>query len=250
MTPDSKNGFSDLPDSERLADAFRTWWNLPGDPVEPPNHCRGGMSGVAVCHPPEFTESRSRLYLKRQINHVYRNWQHPICGIPTAAREAQFLDHMQRLGLRVPLKIHFAVCKAAGDQYAVLATEALEGYLSLQELYSDPAHTVVIRDADAPIRLALAQYLAKMHHARLQHGCLYPKHVFVRLHDRPDGVKADIALIDLEKMRWRFSRDQASARDLAQFQRHQEFWPDAAWKQFIREYQNALRQRVGRAPGS
>lgn len=46
-----------------------------------------------------------------------------------------------------------------------------------------------------------------MNLAHWQHGCLYPKHIFVRV----EGEAIEVALIDLEKSRRRLTVNKASS---------------------------------------
>lgn len=240
MVSNSSVSFPELPQLAGLDAEFLYWWNLPGEWVESPNQCRGGTSGVSRCsRPPRGSSHAPAIYLKRQVNHVYRTWKNPIQGLPTAAREFHFLSQMRQLGLNVPVPAYFAIRRAGADQYAVLATEALDGYRSLETLYEGDQPTAISAETDLAIRKTLAHYLARMHQARLQHGCLYPKHIFIRLNPSSPDHEPDIALIDLEKVRYRFACGKAASRDLAQFQRHQEFWSKAAWEEFLAFYKAA-----------
>ncbi len=63
----------------------------------------------------------------------------------------------------------------------------------------------------------LARLTRKMHTKRYMHNCFYPKHIFVKLRDNGEW---SIRLIDLEKLRWRFSSYFAMKRDLSTFNRH------------------------------
>ena len=76
-----------------------------------------------------------------------------------------------------------------------------------------------------------------MHQGRWQHGCLYAKHVFVKV--ASDGV--EVALLDLEKSRRRLSRQRAARHDLRQLRRHSP-WNDGDWQLLLQGY----RQQWGR----
>ena len=76
-----------------------------------------------------------------------------------------------------------------------------------------------------------------MHQGRWQHGCLYAKHVFVKV--ASDGV--EVALLDLEKSRRRLSRQRAARHDLRQLRRHSP-WSDGDWQLLLQGY----RQQWGR----
>ncbi|WVM91784.1 lipopolysaccharide kinase InaA family protein [Halopseudomonas pachastrellae] len=80
-------------------------------------------------------------------------------------------------------------------------TEELSGYVSLGHWYQ--------RDASLTQRRAVLQQLAcvlkRLHSGRRQHGCLYAKHIYVRV----EGERAEVALLDLEKSRRRLLRGRA-----------------------------------------
>lgn len=74
-----------------------------------------------------------------------------------------------------------------------------------------------------------------MNLAHWQHGCLYPKHIFVRV----EGEAIEVALIDLEKSRRRLTVNKASQHDLKQLKRRSS-WTGAQWQAFIYGYQTAF----------
>jgi tRNA A-37 threonylcarbamoyl transferase component Bud32 len=110
-------------------------------------------------------------------------------------------------------------------------TEALEGFVSLDALQTDAATD----------RRALAQkvgtVIGTLHRARLQHSCLYDKHIMVR----GQGAAAEVALIDLEKLRRPLLPWRAAAHDLDQLSRHQALWDDGDWRALLAAHAVALR---------
>jgi hypothetical protein len=69
----------------------------------------------------------------------------------------------------------------------------------------------------------VAQACARLHHHRLQHSCLYGKHLFVNCRPAPNDSRVqedDVRFIDLEKLRRGFSRQSVGAHDLDQLMRH------------------------------
>lgn len=193
---------------------FATWWSLPGDYVEAPNHRRGGWSGVVRAH------WRDRpCYIKRQHNHLCRSAAHPL-GWPTASREHFYLNRVRALGITVPEVIYHGVQHRADGIDAVLVTHALAGFSPLAQQQGLGA------SARLYLACSLGSLLGTLHRARLQHGCLYDKHIMVRWRD--DG--ADLALLDLEKMRYRLTRKSAAQRDLNQLRRHQQLWSATEWR--------------------
>jgi len=85
----------------------------------------------------------------------------------------------------------------------------------------------------------LAENLARMHKGRWQHGCLYDKHVFVRVTGEGESAKVEVALIDLEKCRRRLTAYRAAVHDLKQLRRHSSF-SAADWQKFIYFYETAF----------
>lgn len=207
------------------------WWNLSGDWVETPNLRRSGWSGVLRAR-----HASGLVYVKRQRNHLCRTWRHPF-GWPTASREYENLRRVLALGLRAPLPLFHGSRRERDAVHTVLVTAALEGFAPLCEQ----------RGLDLARRTALAReagrVIGTMHAARLQHGCLYDKHIMVRWH----GATPEIALLDLEKMRSRATRRAAAAHDLDQLQRHQQVWSAAEWALFRTSHAEAM-GRPPRAP--
>ncbi len=85
----------------------------------------------------------------------------------------------------------------------------------------------------------LALILARLHLAGWQHGALYPKHIFIKVHER-EGPRVEIALLDLAKCRRRLSSHVASRGDLQQMSRHRRPLADGDWRVFIEADRNAF----------
>ncbi len=220
---------------------FERWWNSEGEWVEPPNQRRGGQSGVQrlVSRDPD----QPILYCKRQVGHLYRSLRYPF-GRPTVLRERQALLALDRLEIRVPSLIYCAAQKEAGKWQALLVTEALEGFISLQEWYAPNGphrHDGALNDK---ILKQLAFTLARLHLAGWQHGCCYPKHIFVKVSKRDAETEVVIALLDLEKSRRRWRTSAASRHDLRQLLRHREHMPLEDWVLFQQAYLQALGTRA------
>lgn len=209
--------------------AFEHWWTLPGQWVEPPNdRRRKGWSGVLRAPLADGT-----VYIKRQLNYLCRTLSHPF-GWPTVSREWHYLKRLEELGILAPRPLFHGVRRSADGVEAVLVTEELSGYLSLADLpaVDDSVHAAIARETGLVV--------GRLHHARLQHCCLYDKHVMVRL---DEGRPPRIALIDLEKMHPCLTRARAAARDLRQLQRRQSFFTAADWEIFMTAHQQAIAGR-------
>ena len=198
-------------------DDFEHWWTLPGEWVEAPNERRDGWSGVI-----RALTDQTLCYIKRQRNHLCHTFSHPL-GWPTASREAHYLDAVRNLGLRVPETVYHGIRKISRGTEAILATRALDGFTPLS------AHTGLSEAQRQSLAIELGRTLGVLHRARLQHGCMYDKHVMVRW----QGDHPDIALLDLEKMRHRLSAEAAAKRDLDQLVRHQTILSVTEWAMLL-----------------
>ena len=214
---------------------FDHFWNQQGEWVEAPNVRRGGESGVQRIH----NDDGNLLYAKRQIGHVYRSFFHPF-GRPTVLREQDALLALTRLDVGVPQIIF---CGAQRDPVhkwrALLVTHALDGFVELEQWYAAGERERHGEALHERILQVLAENLARMHKGRWQHGCLYMKHVFVRVSGEGEFAKAEVALLDLEKCRQRLTARSAASHDLKQLRRHSSF-SESDWRKLVYFYEAAF----------
>ena len=216
-------------------DRFEYFWSQRGEWVEEPNVRRGGESGVQRIHTP----NGQLLYAKRQTGHIYRDWLHPF-GRPTVLRELDALTGLQALKVRVP---EIVFCGAQPDPVhqwrALLVTKSLDGFVEIEDWYANGGrerHGEALHDS---MLKELAENLARMHKGRWQHGCLYIKHIFVRVTGEGAAAKAEVALLDLEKCRRRLLSKQAAVHDMRQLRRHSS-WKPADWDKLVYFYRTAF----------
>ena len=208
-------------DAPAAAAEFDRWWHSPGQWVEPPNLRRNGESGVRLLR--QRDPIRPLLYCKRQIGHTYRSLSHPF-GRPTILREQQTYQAFSRLGIKTPNIVYCAARQQQGRWQALLVTEALQGFVSLEQWYLSYKESAL---NDAVLR-QVAVTLSRLHQARWQHGCCYPKHIFVRPHSsESEAPQVEIALLDMEKSRRRWRVKSASQHDLDQLARHRGNMPES-----------------------
>lgn len=212
------------------AEAFDQWLALLGEWVEEPNIRRGGESGVKRI----FCSNGKLLYRKQQVGHIYRSLRYPF-GFPTAMRERKALLACAALKVTVP-KLLYAECrKVAGVWQALLITEALDGFSSLEACYAakqeqtwgEPLHLRVLQEVGG--------CLARFNVGRWQHGCVRMKHLFVRV----QGEQIEVALLDLEKSRQRMTARLAAKRDIQQLKRHS-LWSATQWQAVMQGYEAAF----------
>ena len=225
-----------LPGLPACSSTFDRWWEAPGEWVEEPNQRRDGESGVQRLR--RADAGQPQLYCKRQRGHLYRSLAHPF-GRPTALREYAALRAIERLGIRVPRVVYCAARKQDGRWQALLVSEALDGFVSLEDWYRGDPRATHGEALQRDMLRSLARTLARLHRAGWQHGCLYPKHLFVRVHGTGGEARVEIALLDLEKSRRRLLRQRASHRDLSQLRRHTPGMPASDWALFEAEYRHA-----------
>lgn len=210
--------------------AFEQWLALPGEWVEEPNVRRGGESGVKRV----MSNTGKMLYRKQQVGHTYRTLLHPF-GYPTAMREREALQACAELKVGAPALVYADCRKVAGQWQALLVTEALEGFSSLEDCYARGDEQRWGEELHQRILQEVGACLARFNLGRWQHGCLRMKHVFVRVQDG----KIDAALLDLEKSRQRLSASRAARHDVQQMKRRSS-WTDAQWQAFSYGYQTAF----------
>lgn len=222
---------------------FDYFWNQRGEWVEEPNQRRGGESGVQRV----FGTKGQLLYVKRQVGHMYRSWLHPL-GRPTVLRERHALQELRLLEVGVP---ELVFCGARRDEHrqwqALLVTAALEGYVEIDTWYASgerERHGELLHER---LLAEVATTLARMHAGRWQHGCLYMKHIFVRVTGEGATAKVDVALLDLEKSRQRLTSQRAAAHDLKQLRRHSS-WDDTDWQKLNYFHKTAFGSAVKGLP--
>lgn len=204
---------------------FDKFWALPETWVEPPNHRRGGFSGVIRAN----FEGQT-VYIKKQVNHNHRSLRHPL-GQPTAVREYEAMAIANQLGIDTPIPFFCESKRVGSEQRTLLVTKSLEDYVSVNDMSwpMEPSNNLAVLRA-------VAQTLAKLHRARWQHSALYPTHIFVKI----EQGSIRVALLDLEKMHRRLTVNQASRHDIEQFLRRNRCWDDTQKHLFLDAYEYAL----------
>lgn len=232
------------PGHDAASTAFQRWWSSQGDWVEAPNQRRDGESGVQLIRPRD--PDLPLLFCKRQVGHLYRSLRYPL-GRPTVQREWCAISAFEQLGVRVPEIVYRGLNHKGGQWQALLVTKELSGFVSLENWYR---HGAPARWGEAVHRAMLRELgavLAVVHRARWQHGCCYPKHIFIRVQGNDEAARVEIALLDLEKSRRRLRRASASRHDLRQLYRHREDMPLADLALFQAAYSAAFTQSGARA---
>ena len=95
-------------------DRFESLWALQAEWFEPPNHRRGGWSGVARIELPGPDGRPTGLFLKRQENHTRRTFRHPLHGEPTFAAEIRNILATQQAQVPSLEPVYYAQRKQDG----------------------------------------------------------------------------------------------------------------------------------------
>lgn len=186
---------------------FSDLWKLNTPWFEAPNTTRGGWSGV-VKTTLDVDGQNLSVFIKRQDKHLTRTWLHCLSGIPTFQKEYANICRLRALTVPTLEPVYFAT----QGKKAILITKALDDFFSLDTLSKNDLSSTQRRS----LLTAVANVIHDMHQHRLQHNCLYPKHIFVSQTD--DGW--EVRLIDLEKLRRCLRRKAAQIRDLSSLSRH------------------------------
>ena len=179
---------------------FEQLWNLDSPWFEEPNYRRNGWSGVIKYALNDKQGNPFHIFIKRQENHNCKTLLHPVTGVPTFRREFFSLQKLSTKKIPTLDYLYYGERTKNGKDQSILITQSLEGYQSFEDYFqpealasnaiSDEIITQIMQTAGKNTRL--------LHDAHFRHGSLYPKHFFVKVENK----KADVRLIDLEKLKW------------------------------------------------
>ncbi len=218
---------------ERGLDSLDAFWQLELTAVDEPNRGRGGISEVSRMVLVVNEGEEKVLMVKRQQNYFSRTLLHPIRGIPTFEKEVGNALRYKKLDIPAIEPVFFERIRHPEGERAVLVTEYLDGYISLDELVNEwkdagwPSHARRSR-----IMKAVAQAVRKIHQGGLMHNCLYPKHIFVK----DTGEEVLVRFIDLEKNKWFPLGCRRVIKDLATLNRRSADWGRTDRLRFLRHY--------------
>jgi tRNA A-37 threonylcarbamoyl transferase component Bud32 len=171
---------------------FNEIWDFPIQWIDTPNQNRGGWSGVG-CLEITFEHEPVTLFVKKQFNHTTRTIRHPIEGESTFAREYKAICFLQSHGLLAPNVVFFGQRVVNEGQQAILVTEMLADYHSLDEVQRSKLSLLQKRQ----LLRDVAKTIRRLHQIGIQHRAMYAKHIFVK----PCENSFEVAFIDLEKSR-------------------------------------------------
>lgn len=197
---------------------------------EEPNVRRGGWSGVGTLALTREGAEPLSLFVKKQENHGRKTWLHPLKGEPTFKREFERLQFLAKHQFLAPQVVFYGV-EDSGKQRAVLATEALHGFVPLDTLL-DTQYLTATAAQKRTLVLTVASEISRFHRLGLMHRALYPKHIFVK----QVGNVPEIALIDLEKARFSPFAWYRAFFDLSALNRHASVLSNTQRLRFFKRY--------------
>ena len=189
---------------------FDALWNYQGEWVEPINNRRGGWSGVCRLSIPNTSEPP--FYLKRQENHCFKTFKHPLKGIPTYRREVTNIHRFMKFKIPTVDLVYYGERKSANKRQAILISRALEEYEELEPWISKA------NDSQLNEMLQiLAIQIRTMHAHGLMHMYLNSSSILVRKTKKSllEKSKIDIRIIDLESVRIQPISIQRRLKDLS-----------------------------------
>jgi hypothetical protein len=215
---------------------FNSIWELNEPWFEQPNNRGQGFSGV-VTHTLSGEDGTSRrVFIKKQEDHNTRTFLQPIKGIPTFEREFDNIVMLSALGVPIIELLYFGRAEVNGRQRAILVSFALDDYMPVDDWFQNCRDDVSDDLARTVIR-AIVDAIKPIHRAHIRHGCLYGKHIFIRLPSVADqDASVDVKLLDFEKAHRCIFLEKAIAKDLSQFVRHCEHMPDKDLEYFLDQY--------------
>jgi tRNA A-37 threonylcarbamoyl transferase component Bud32 len=220
---------------ERGLDSLDAFWELELPAVDAPNTGRGKGGISEVCRMVlTVNEGEEKvLMVKRQQNYFSRTLLHPIRGIPTFEKEVINALRYKKLNIPAIEPVFFERIHHPQGERAVLVTEFLDGYISMDELVNEwletgwPSHEQRRR-----IIKAVAHGVRKIHQGGLMHNCLYPKHIFVK----DTGEEVRVRFIDLEKNKWFPLGSRRVIKDLSTLNRRSLHWGRTDRLRFLMHY--------------
>lgn len=192
-------------------------------PVQAGNLRRGGFSEVG-----RILSDGKAYFLKRQHNMTRRTFRHPRRH-PTYFFEWKFIERLAGTGV-TPHCVLYAEQRQGGNVDAVLITEELSGYRSLNE-YHDAGEDMT------SLMPALGRALHAIHARRIRHGSVHGEHILAS----PDG---DVRLIDFERCRRHWSAVRCALADLKQLRKRSAWLGDSMMWQILSAYPDSMATRL------
>lgn len=198
--------------TDNQINSFEALWTLDIPAIDEGNQGRGqnGWSQVCIHNLTTASGETRRIVIKRQSNYRSRTVRHPIRGISTFIKEYNFIQRYEKLEIPALKTVYCATRHQGTETQVILITEYLSDYLPLSAIQESWSEKDSWRQR-AVIVQSVAQLISKLHRQKLEHRCLYPKHIFVKMNRQ----STQACLIDLETTRWKPLGYEFPSRDLS-----------------------------------
>lgn len=211
--------------SDQGLSCFEDFWSLPQEFVDDINYRKGGWSGVSLLTLGDKGSERN-YYVKRQENQLRYSFGKPF-GALTFEHEAEAIERNKMLGLPAIDIACWGVRRESGSTKGLLVTADI-GYCSLDQVLATQPYSPAL----GALLFRCGEQLLAMHKHGIQHGALYPKHIFV------DQVNGTIRLIDFERARQKNTVRTAIRADLKQLIKHLKTSPPEVLEMLLGPYQS------------
>lgn len=213
--------------------AFNDFWQLPAVFVDDVNIRRGGWSAASELRLNQG-DCQKLYFVKRQENQ-FRYSMHKPLGSLTYQFEIEAITRNTELELPASNIVSWGFQAEGNKKRAFLVSEAIES-CSLDDVKAKNLDW----ECYLPAIRAAGEKLYAMHQHRIQHGALYPHHMFL------DPDTQLFQLIDFERSRVCFTTHAAIANDFRQFLRRAQGIPAEVIELLLKPYQLRYRDLVGK----
>ena len=189
---------------------FQTLWEMSLNPLDVKNTKKGGWSRVFL-----WQVNGKKLIVKRQSGFTSRTLLSPFKGVPTFLRELHNIHRLCRLHIPTPSPVYYGQRFKNSQWQAILVTEFLEGYVSLQNILVQWSGSLPSPGEKRPVIAATASLIRQFHEQKLRHQHLVPKHIFLK----SNFSKNLACIIDLEATRRFLPFKRNAEADLVSFNR-------------------------------
>ncbi len=203
---------------------FEDLWNLPAEYVEELNYRRGGWSGASKLTLKDGSATTD-YFVKRQENQFRYSFSRPF-GALTFQYEVDAILRNQQLDLPAIDLVCWGVRSSEKSTQGLLVTRATD-YSSVSDILATKPDWARL----GPVLSIVGEKLLQMHENGIQHGALYPKHIYINL------TTGDLKLIDLERARKCLFPKKAIKSDLSQLIKCLPEMPNSALSALMRPYQ-------------
>lgn len=202
---------------------FDDFWQLPRTYIDDVNYRRGGWGAVSKLTLADGS-SQKTYYVKRQENQFRYSLGRPL-GALTYEHEVFAVLRNKSLHLAANNLVCWGVRRGADTTRGLIVSREIPAP-SLSDIIASRPDWQALE----PVLHRCGSQLLLMHQSAIQHGALYPKHIFL------DLMSGDTQLIDFERARRRGSVRNAIKSDIKQLIKRLDGMPSRARSALLSAY--------------